>query len=168
MIRRPGTGSTAGFTLLELSFYVGLTAALLATIGAVELMARRSTFYQVIALDALEESERLTTAVDDDLEGRSIEAVDVADGVLTIRPAGADPVAYRRESDGRVLRVFGPEESALARHVGAFEPVVERDGSGRPVLVRVRVEVDRPIPGGTNRYRRVFEGVATVGAGVGR
>lgn len=159
----------AGFTLLELSVYLGLTAGLLATLGAVELMARRSTFYQVIALDALEEGERLSTALEDDLEGRAVEAVDAADGELAIRASGEEgPIVYRRTADARVQRVAGTESTTLARHVEIFEPIVERDPTGRPVLVRLRLEVDWPMPGGTNRYHREFRSAASVGAGIGR
>lgn len=172
--RRPA----GGFSLLELTVYIAIASALLATIGTVELIARRATFYQSAVLDVLDDAERVRSSLVDDLEGFGVASIEVDDGRLvaipTAGPGGERParIEYARADDARVVRtvVAGPDAEPeawpIARHVAAFDLSLETDSSGRPVLVAYTLAFDRLLPAG-HRYRKTLAGAIVVGPPTG-
>ncbi|MBI4615634.1 MAG: hypothetical protein HY720_18595 [Planctomycetes bacterium] len=159
----------SGYTLLELSAYIGIAAGLLATMGTIEILARRATFYQVAALDALEGARRTLRRLEEDLEGHAVAGVEVtSDGTLVLHAdaQSAGDVAYLRSEKGELVRKAGGPEgrTVLARHVSGFVPEVEFAADGRALLVRYVLEVEHSLPSG-HRFVKRYAGAATVGGG---
>lgn len=165
-----GARRRPGFTLMELTVYVGLASSMAGTILTVELSARRTAEVQAISIALLDEGARIAAALDADLRAASGAAAEEGGSAIRLAVPGPDGaetrVRYGPAGPGSPRTLLRAEDPAGGRRVvgihvrsisfraerGAWvaEWTLEARAGGRTLERTGRiVRTPRAAPGGT-------------------